>query len=93
MANAIITLQIIPESPDADAQAIAQLAEAKIDAFVGKQMQKQVSIEPFVFGLKKIEIQFMMDESKGSPDGVAEEIADFEGVKNAEITNVTRALG
>lgn len=93
MANAVVTLMIVPEEPDADTKHIAKVAEEKIDAFVGKHMQKHIKVEPFVFGLKKIEIQFMMNEDLGSPDSVAEEVAAIDGVKSAEVTNVTRAMG
>jgi translation elongation factor aEF-1 beta len=93
MTNAIVTVQIVPEAPDTDVQHIVKAAESIIDKHVGKHMQKHIDIQPFVFGLKKIEIQFMISEDKGSPDGIAEEIAEVEGVKGSEITNVTRALG
>ena len=93
MANAIITVRIMPESPDVDLEHVKKLAEQKIDHFVGGQKQKQFEIKPVAFGLKSLDIHFMMDESKGSPDSVAEDIATIEGVQNAEITNVTRAMG
>ena len=93
MANAIITLRIMPESPDINLEQVQKLAEAKIDVFVGKHMQKQFEIKPVAFGLKSLDIHFMMNESLGSPDSVADEIATIEGVQNAEITKVTRAMG
>jgi translation elongation factor aEF-1 beta len=92
MANVIVTLQIIPE-PETDPNTVVQHAEPIIDKFVGKHMQKQVKIEPFVFGLKKIELHFMMNEDLGSADGVAEEIGGMDGVKSCEITNVNRPMG
>jgi translation elongation factor EF-1beta len=92
MANVIVTLQIIPEAGN-DPQAIITHAEQIVDKFVGKHMQKQVKIEPFVFGLKKIEMHFMMNEELGSADGVAEDIAALEEVKTCEITNVNRPMG
>jgi translation elongation factor aEF-1 beta len=92
MANVIVTLQIIPE-PDTDPHHVIKHAEVKIDAFVGKHMQKTTKIEPFVFGLKKIELNFMMNEDLGSADGLAEDIATMDGVKSCEITNVNRPMG
>ena len=34
-----------------------------------------------------------MDESIGSPDVLADQVAEFEGVNSAEITDVRRAIG
>jgi translation elongation factor EF-1beta len=92
MANVIVTLQIVPET-DTDPQTVIKHAEEKIDAFVGKHMQKTHKVEPFVFGLKKIELNFMMNEELGSADGVAEDIEAMDGVKSCEITNVNRPMG
>lgn len=93
MANAIVTMRIMPEGLEVDLKKVAAEAEAKIDAFVGKSMEKQISFQPIAFGLKAVEIMFMMNESLGSPDAVADTIATIEGVQNAEVTNVTRAMG
>ncbi len=93
MANAIITLRIMPESPDVNLKHIQAEAEKKIDTFVGKHQEKQFEVKPVAFGLKSLDIHFMMNEDLGSPDGVAEDIATLEGVQSAEITNVTRAMG
>lgn len=83
----------MPEGLEIDLKKVAQDAETKIDTFVGKQMEKQISEQPIAFGLKAVEIVFMMNEDLGSPDAVAEEIAAIEGVQSAEVINVTRALG
>ena len=91
--NAIITIRIMPESPEVDLEHIRTEAEKKINAFVGKSQQKQHEIKPVAFGLKSLDIFFMMDEDLGSPDSVAEDIGTLEGVQSAEITNVTRAMG
>lgn len=93
MANVIITLRIMPESPDVDLESIREEAEKKIDNFAGGHKEKQHEIKPIAFGLKSLDIHFMMNEDLGSPDGVAEEIATLEGVQSAEVTNVTRAMG
>jgi translation elongation factor aEF-1 beta len=53
----------------------------------------KVSVEPVAFGLKSLNIIFVMDESLGSPDPLAESISEFEDVASAEITDVRRALG
>lgn len=93
MANAVVTMRIMPEGLEVDLDKVAAEAEVMIDSFVGKHMQKQVSFQPVAFGLKAVEIMFMMNEALGSPDAVAEQMTSIDGVQGAEITNVTRALG
>jgi elongation factor 1-beta len=93
MANAIVTIRIMPESPDVDLQHLLREAEKKIDHFIGSHKQKQHEIKPVAFGLKSLDIHFMMDEAKGSPDPVAEAIEALDGVQSAEVTNVTRPMG
>lgn len=93
MANTIVTLRIMPESPDVDLDNIQRTAEIKIDAFVGKHMQKQFDVKPVAFGLKSLDIHFMMNEALGSPDVVADDVATIEGVQSAEVTGVNRPMG
>ena len=64
----------------------------KIAAFAG-QGETKTEIEPIAFGLKALKIIFVMDEAKGSPDPVAEEIVQIKGVNSAEISDVRRAIG
>ncbi len=92
MANVIITVKIMPESPEADLAKIEEEAKKLIAEFAGEGETKSEQV-PVAFGLKAINIIFVMDESKGSPDPVAEKIAELEGVNSAEITDVRRAIG
>ena len=93
MANAIVTIRIMPESPEVNLPHVLKEAEKKIDHFVGSHKEKQHEIKPVAFGLKSLDVHFMMNEDLGSPDGLAEEIATLEGVQSCEVTNVTRAMG
>jgi elongation factor 1-beta len=92
MANAIITVRIMPESPEIDLE--AKMADVKkiIADFAGEG-ETRSSIQPVAFGIKVLNIIFVMDEAKGSPDPVAEKIAELEGINSAEITDVRRAIG
>jgi len=92
MANAIITVKIMPESPEADLTKVEEEAKKLIADFAGEGETKSEQV-PVAFGLKAINNIFVMDESKGSPDPVAEKIAAMEGVNSAEITDVRRAIG
>ena len=92
MAKAVITVRIMPESPEADLTRIEQEAKEIIAGFAGEGETK-TSIEPVAFGLNSIIILFVMDESKGGPDPIAEKITRIEGVNSAEIIDVRRAIG
>lgn len=92
MAKAVVTVKIMPESPNIDLVELEKKAKKVIADFVGKG-ETRSSEEPIAFGLKALKIIFVMDENKGSPDPVAEKIATLEGVNSAEIIDVRRAIG
>ncbi len=82
----------MPVSPDVDLEAIEKTAVEKIIEFAG-DFDRKVTVEPVAFGLKSISIIFIMDESQGSPDQVADMINEIEDVNSAEIVDVRRAVG
>ena len=92
MANVIITVKIMPKNPDIDLKNIEFNSKNIISKFTDNKETK-TEIEPIGFGLKALRIIFVMDENKGSPDPVSEEITRLEGVNSAEIVDVRRALG
>jgi elongation factor 1-beta len=92
MANVIITMKIMPESPDSDLSAIEVEAKKKIEGFAGEGDMK-VEQEPVAFGLKALKILFVMDESKGSTESLEKEVSGIAGVNSVEITDVRRAIG
>jgi len=92
MTNAIITVKIMPDSPEVDLAKVEEKAKKVIAEFAGEGETK-TEIEPVAFGLKAVKIIFVMDEAKGSPDPVAEKITEIEGVNSAEISDVRRAIG
>jgi len=92
MADAIITLKIMPESPDIDLAELEKKSVEVIKEITGETQYKS-ELEPIAFGLKAIKIIFVMDEQLGSPDKISEKIADFEEVASCEVTDVRRAIG
>ena len=92
MAKIIITLKIMPESPDTDLDRISTKAEEKIKGFAGEGETKQ-EVEPIAFGLKALKITFVMDEDKGSTEPLEKEIASIEGVSSVDVVDVRRAIG
>ncbi|MBW2991079.1 elongation factor 1-beta [Candidatus Woesearchaeota archaeon] len=92
MAKAIITLKIMPKSPDTDLDKVQEAALEKIKGFAGEGETKQ-EIEPVAFGLKALKIIFVMDEAKGATDPLEKEIESIEGVNSVEVVDVRRAIG
>ncbi len=92
MAKAIITVKIMPTSPDVDLVKLEEQAKEKIVIYAGEGDTKTI-IEPVAFGLNSVSIIFVAEESQGSPDTVSEAIETLEGVNSAEISDVRRALG
>lgn len=92
MAKAIVTMKIMPESPDIKPEEFSPEVESKIKSFAGEgEMKKE--IEPIAFGLKALKITFVMDEKKGSTEPLEEEIAKIKGVNSVEVIDVRRAIG
>ena len=92
MGTAIVTLTIMPESPEIDLEAIKTKVAGLVREFAGDRDTK-VTIEPVAFGLNAIKYIFVMDENLGSPDVVAEKVDALEGVQSAEVSDVRRAVG
>ena len=93
MANAIVTLKIMPESPDLDMEMVKEKANKILDSIVGEG-DRRAEIEPIAFGLKALNLIFVMDENKGSPDPIAEKVKEgIEGVQSVEVSDVRRAVG
>ncbi|MFC2133912.1 elongation factor 1-beta [Bacteroidota bacterium] len=92
MANAIVTVKIMPSSPETNLDELEAKAKEDIKNFAGEGDTK-TEIEPVAFGLNALKITFVMDEAQGSPDVVSEKISEYEEVNSAEIVDVRRALG
>lgn len=92
MANVVVTLKIMPESPDIDLSIITEQALKHIGEFAGPGDTK-ITEEPVAFGLKAIKIIFIMDEKLGSTESLEEDISSIEGVQSVETIDVRRAIG
>ncbi len=90
MADVVVTMKLMPESPDTDLDALSSKAEELISP-VGEVGKKE--FEPVAFGLKAIILSFVMDESKGSTDELEKQISDLDDVASVEITDVRRTMG
>ena len=92
MAQVIVTLKIMPKSVEVDLSKITEQAKTKIIDFAGPGDMK-IEEKPIAFGLKALNIIFIMDESKGSTDELEESITEIDGVQSVEVTDVRRAIG
>jgi elongation factor 1-beta len=92
MAMVVITLKIMPESPEINLDNIETQAKQKVIDFSQGQEMK-IEQEPIAFGLKALKIIFAMEESKGSTDALEDSIKTIEGVNSVEVVDVRRALG
>ncbi len=92
MAQVVVTLKIMPESPEIDLNRIESEAKEKIADFSGNN-ETRTEQEPIAFGLKALKIKFAMDENKGSTDALEEAINGIEGVNSVETIDVRRAVG
>lgn len=91
MGTAIITIKIMPKSPDIDLNNITEQAKAII-AEKGGEVGKE-EIEPIAFGLKALKLTYVIDEALGGTDATEEALVGLEGVQSAEVVDVRRALG
>ena len=91
MAQVIVTLKIMPESPDTSLQPIQEKATHLIHEFGGKV--GKVDIQEVAFGLKALNLLFIMDEDVGSTESLEQEVAKIAGVNSVDVTDVRRALG
>ena len=92
MSKVIITLRIMPDSPDVDLNKIEHEVLKKIKQFAGETEYKK-EIEPVAFGLKALKIIFVMDENLGSTDKLENNISSINHVNSVEVIDVRRAIG
>ena len=92
MANVVVTLRIMPESPEIDLHSVELKAKKLIESFAGKGDTK-TTITPIAFGLKALDILFIMNESIGSTEKLEKQIEGVDGVNSVECTDVRRAVG
>ena len=91
MAQIVVTLKIMPESPDVEFSAIEKQAREKITEF-GVAVAR-VEHEPIAFGLKALKMMFTMDENIGSTEDMENDIATVAGVNSVQVTDVRRTVG
>ena len=92
MANAIVTIRIMPENPEINLESLKEKIKQEITNFAGEGETRD-EIKPVAFGLNSLNITFVMDEAQGSPEPVEKAIENIEGVNSVEVIDVRRAIG
>ncbi len=92
MASVIVTLKIMPVSPEIDLKDIESKVEEKVFSFAGETETKK-ELEPIAFGLTALKFIFVMDEEKGSTEALEKQISEIEGINSVEVVDVRRAVG
>ena len=96
MASVIVTLKVMPASPETNLDKVYEEASKHIRDFVDqkhKDGEIRKEIEPIGFGLKAMKLLFVMDENLGTTDKLEEKIKNITGVESVEATDVRRAIG
>lgn len=92
MAEVVVTIKIMPESPDVDMAALSETAVRTIKENGAQGEVKSVE-EPVAFGLKALNLTFLVDEDKGSTEELENKLSGLEHVNSVEVTDVRRAMG
>lgn len=91
MATVIVTMKLMPSSPEEDLDSIKSAASKMIADFGGAVGKTE--LEPIAFGLKAIVFMFAMAESLGDTEGLEAKMAAIHGVNSVQVTDVRRAVG
>ncbi len=92
MADVVVTIRLMPTSVDVDLEALYEKVKKEIVDFSGMENMKK-EIQPVAFGLKALQVMFVMPEAKGATDPLEDSIKDIEGVESVEVTDVRRSIG
>ncbi len=89
-AYVVLTYRVMPTSPDVD---MAHLQKDLHDVISKESKgEPKFEVKPFAFGLKAIEVTFMIDEVKGC-DAIEDTMRKVPHVENLEVIRLDRALG
>ena len=92
MARVVVSMRIMPQGTEIDLGELEIKAKKEIVDFCNSQEFK-TEVQPVAFGLKSLNIIFVMEESIGSTEELESKISQLEGVESVEVTDVRRAVG
>ena len=90
MGTALVTIKIMPESPEVDLEIIQKKAKQVTEEKGGQKPTTKT--EPIAFGLNAVILNFALDESK-SIDDIQDKLKDVKEISSAEVIDFRRAFG
>ena len=90
MANAIVTIRLMPRSPEEDLSTLEVDARAVIERLGG--VLGKTERTPVAFGLIALKLYIVIDERKGT-QVLETELGALTGVSSAEVLDFRRAVG
>jgi len=91
MGTALITIKLMPTSPEVDLEKIKESAQKVVEENKGTKVRFEE--EPIAFGLKAVNVFFEQDEDVGELDPIEEALGKIENVNSVKITDMRRAFG
>jgi elongation factor 1-beta len=88
MGEVLVTLKVMPESPDVDLQRLKDAIE-KLEC---NGRFNKIEEEPIAFGLVALKPSFVVAESEGTTDELEEAIRNIKGVRDVRVIGATRLL-
>ncbi len=83
MGKVAATLNVMPASPDTNMEKIkAEIKKLNIEV-------KSMTEKPVAFGLKMLEVLFVVEDKEGGLDAIQERIGKIKGVKSVEAGDVS----
>jgi elongation factor 1-beta len=92
MAVVIIKLRVMPDSPEIDLKVLIEQVKERLTEF-GMKAFHSAREEPVAFGLKALDVIFLLDESNSNTDVLEAKIKELKGVQSTQILDVRRAVG
>ena len=86
MGRVAATYNLMPDGPSIDMEAV----KAKMPQIVPEGVTVlKGEVKPFAFGLKILDITFLMNDAEGIMDLLEEKLRSIEGIQGVESTQVT----
>jgi elongation factor 1-beta len=87
MAEVLVTIKIMPASPDVDMDALS----SRIGEVDGGRLNN-VEREPIAFGLVALNASYVVEDTRGGTDNLENALREIDEVNSAEVVEVTRLL-
>ena len=90
-AVVIVSIKLMPDSPETDLGKMCDQAKKEISEFGGTVGKTEET--PVAFGLKSLDIMFSMPEEKGSTEDLEKKLGTLPNVSSVQVLDVRRAVG